>query len=132
MVMSLWPAVLGLRSSVFGHRSTVNGLRSLLLVFASLLLAGLLFGVALAVEGDVVFQRPGRGGGTPVAVFRHWIHRIRYKCYACHPSLFKMKAGANKVTMEAIGEGKFCGACHNGKIAWKPTFQTCNRCHVGK
>ncbi len=87
---------------------------------------------ALAVEGDVVFKREGGEGGIPAAVFPHWVHRIRYKCYACHPSLFDMKAGANKVSMEAIQEGKGCGACHNGKIAWGVSFDTCNRCHVGQ
>lgn len=97
-----------------------------------LLLAGLLVGAALAVEGDVVLKREGGEGGIPLAVFPHWFHRIRYKCYACHPALFEMKAGANKVTMDAIGKGKFCGACHNGKIAWGVSFETCNRCHVAK
>ncbi len=100
------------------------------------LLIGLLLwmaaGAALAVEGDIVFKREGGEGGTPVAVFPHWIHRIRYKCYACHDGIFKMKAGANEVTMDAIREGKFCGACHNEKIAWGPSFDTCTRCHVGK
>ncbi|MFQ5914319.1 MAG: cytochrome c3 family protein [Nitrospinota bacterium] len=84
----------------------------------------------LAVEGDVVFKREGGETGTPAAVFPHWIHRIRYKCYTCHPAMFKMKAGADKVSMEAILEGKFCGACHNGKIAWPVTFKTCGRCHA--
>ncbi len=112
--------------------SAVFGLRSLLLVFASLFLVGLFLGVALAVEGDIVFKREGGGGGVPAAVFPHWFHRIRYKCYACHPTLFEMKAGASKISMEAIQEGKFCGACHNGKIAWGMTFESCNRCHVGQ
>ncbi len=100
------------------------------------LLIGLSLGVAAelagAVEGDVVFQRKGGEGGTPPATFPHWVHRIRYKCYACHDSIFKMKAGDNEVTMDAIGEGKSCGACHNGKTAWGVTFETCNRCHVGQ
>lgn len=97
-----------------------------------LLAAGLLVGAGLAVEGDVVFQRKGGEGGLAAALFPHWIHRIRYKCYACHPALFEMKAGANAVTMDRITAGEFCGACHNGKVAWGVTFETCNRCHVGK
>lgn len=99
---------------------------------AGLLMVGVLVGVALAVEGDVVFKRKGEKGETPVAVFPHWIHRIRYKCYACHPALFGMKAGTNAVTMDDIVAGKFCGACHNGKIAWAVSFETCNRCHRGR
>lgn len=101
-----------------------------------LLLIGLSLGVAagtaIAVEGDVVFKRKGGEGGTPPAVFPHWIHRIRYKCYTCHPALFEMKAGANTVTMDEIMASKFCGACHNGEIAWGVAFDTCSRCHVAQ
>ena len=86
----------------------------------------------LAVEGDIAFQRKAVEGDTPPAVFPHWFHRIRFKCYACHPGLFEMKAGSNPVTMDAIAAGKFCGACHNGRTAWAPSFETCNRCHVGQ
>ncbi len=89
-------------------------------------------GVVFAVDGDVLFQRKGGEGGMAPAVFPHWSHRIRYRCYACHPSLFEMKAGANDVSMDAIREGRFCGACHNGKVAWGVTFESCNRCHVAK
>lgn len=105
-----------------------RSLRSVLLSF--FLIAVLLVGVALAVEGDIVFKREGGAGGVPAAVFPHWFHRIRYKCYACHPTPFKMKAGADKITMDAIAEGKFCGLCHNGKTAWEVSFNTCPRCHA--
>ncbi len=106
----------------------MNRLRLLLIGMVLSLAAG----VALAVEGDVAFKRKGGEGGIPPASFPHWIHRIRYKCYACHDAIFKMKQGENDVTMDAIGEGKFCGACHNGKVAWAASFETCNRCHVSK
>lgn len=97
-----------------------------------LLATMLLAGVALAVEGDVVLGRQGGDRGTAPAVFPHWVHRIRYRCYACHPAPFEMKAGGTKITMDAIQDGKFCGACHNGKVAWAVSFDSCNRCHVGK
>jgi c(7)-type cytochrome triheme protein len=84
----------------------------------------------LAVEGDVVFKRADGAGGTPPAFFPHWSHRIRFKCYVCHSGIFEMKAGADTITMDAIQQGKFCGTCHNGKIAWNVSFETCNRCHV--
>jgi c(7)-type cytochrome triheme protein len=104
----------------------------MLMVAATIGLAGTAMGprrAAIAVEGDVVFKRQGEEGGTPRAVFAHWSHRIRYKCYACHPALFEMKAGRAAITMDAIQEGKFCGACHDGKRAWAVTFETCNACH---
>ncbi|TAK03473.1 c-type cytochrome, partial [bacterium] len=57
-------------------------------------------GSNLGVKGDIVFQREARQGDVPPAVFPHWFHRIRFKCYACHPSIFQMKAGANAITMD--------------------------------
>lgn len=98
---------------------------------AALILIAILANAATGVEGDVVFKREG-GGGTPPAVFPHWVHRIWYRCYACHPGLFEMKAGEAKITMDAIQEGRACGTCHNGKVAWAVTFETCNRCHVAR
>ena len=111
------------------RRSPVLGLRSLLLAF--LFLTGLLVGAALAVDGDVTFKRKGGEGGTPPAIFPHWFHRIRYKCYACHPALFEMKAGGSTVSMDLIQQGKSCGVCHNDQIAWGASFETCARCHPG-
>ncbi len=107
-------------------------MRFVLRLGAVSLLAGFLFGTAFAVEGDIVFKREGGAGGVAPTVFPHWVHRIRYKCYACHPSIFEMKAGATKVSMDSIQDGKTCGVCHNGKIAWGVTFDSCSRCHVEK
>lgn len=80
--------------------------------------------------GDIVFQRKAGGSDDiPPATFPHWVHRMQYKCYACHDAPFKMKAGANGVTMEAINNGKMCGVCHDGKTAFAPMFNACSRCH---
>lgn len=98
----------------------------------ALLLSVFLAGAALAVEGDVVFEREGQASGFPPTVFPHWTHRIRFKCYACHPTIFEMKAGANEVSMDAIQAGEYCGVCHNGTTAWAVDVQTCNRCHRGE
>ena len=97
-----------------------------------LVLAGLYAGSVCATDGDVVFKRAGPESETPPAVFPHWSHRIRYRCYACHPGLFTMQAGANPTTMDEIMAGKSCGACHNGTTAWPVTFETCTRCHAPK
>jgi len=80
--------------------------------------------------GDVKFARDAPGTeAIPPAVFPHSMHRISYKCAACHNGLFEMKAGSTKVTMDAIQDGKSCGTCHNGKLAFASTFATCARCH---
>lgn len=99
--------------------------------WAPLLLAAalaLVVETAQAAPGDIVFEREEDLGLVP-AVFPHWVHRIRYRCSTCHPAIFEMKAGANEITMESLGEGKFCGACHNGTTAFNVEFLTCARCH---
>lgn len=84
------------------------------------------------VTGDLVFERkvPGTADVAP-AIFPHWVHRVQFKCYACHNDRigFTMEAGAAPVTMDAIEEGKYCGACHKGKPAFGVNFDTCVRCH---
>jgi c(7)-type cytochrome triheme protein len=80
--------------------------------------------------GDVLYSRAGTDAGIeqyPPAYFPHWVHRIRYKCYACHDGLFPMRRGPNP-TMAAMANGESCGACHNGKVAFDA--DTCQRCHV--
>lgn len=80
--------------------------------------------------GDVRFSRPSRPGvAVPPAVFPHWFHRIRFRCTVCHPALFHMKEGAEEPRMVELLEGKYCGACHDGKTAWRMGFNTCARCH---
>ena len=83
-----------------------------------------------AEVGDIAFTRKGTGTeDIPPAIFPHWMHRLQFKCYACHDAITVMKAGANPITMEAIQQGKYCGTCHDGKTAFQATFDTCPRCH---
>lgn len=88
---------------------------------------------ALAVLGDIPFERKGQSAEDaveiPPAVFPHWFHRIRFRCYVCHPDVFVMKRGANSITMDDIRAGKFCGQCHNGGVAWGLSFEVCALCH---
>ena len=81
--------------------------------------------------GDVKFTRKGEAEaeGIPPATFPHGIHRMIYKCGACHDDIFPMKSGSVEITMEMIQDGKSCGACHNGTIAFPSSFSTCVRCH---
>lgn len=100
--------------------------------------AALLFGAGAVsgAPGDVSIERQGAvpEGASPTAIppatFPHWIHRIQYRCYVCHPKVFEMKAGANEITMEKMRQGESCGACHNGAIAFGVDFQNCGRCHA--
>lgn len=99
------------------------------LLAGALLLAPPAAALAAPALGDIVFRRSEGTDAVPAAVFPHWVHRVRFKCHVCHEAVFVMKAGANAVTMDAIREGKFCGACHDGKTAFPAAFDTCGRCH---
>lgn len=97
-----------------------------------LVLIGLLAAASTlhAELGDITLKRQTSGmGDIPPAIFPHWIHRMQFKCPACHDALFAMKAGSSKIKMSDIQAGKACGACHNGKKAFASTFAACSRCH---
>ncbi|OFW43257.1 MAG: hypothetical protein A3J28_15150 [Acidobacteria bacterium RIFCSPLOWO2_12_FULL_60_22] len=81
------------------------------------------------ITGDIHFPREAKKNQMPAAVFPHWFHRIRFKCTACHPAIFRMERGSNPISMDEILSGKWCARCHNGRIAWVAGAQTCGRCH---
>ena len=112
------------------EESTVSP-RSRRLVMAVLVLFAL-FGAntteVRAEYGDVVINNYSDASGMRPVVFPHWFHRIRYRCKVCHADLgFKFKAGGNDINMVKIIDGQFCGACHNGDVAWN--IENCNLCH---
>jgi len=75
--------------------------------------------VAWAEYADVVINEMSEEAGVSPVIYPHWFHRIRYQCSVCHVDLgFKTKAGGNGITMDKIIQGEYCGACHNGEIAW--------------
>ena len=94
--------------------------------------------VTIAAPGDIQYERHSNDSDDatselqsfPPAIFPHWIHRINYRCDACHDSLFEMKKGATPVTMEMINKGQACGTCHNGAIAFGGDYTYCVRCHT--
>jgi len=59
--------------------------------------------------------------------FSHEVHTAVFSCEKCHPKLFAMKKTRGRMTMNAINEGKYCGFCHNGKVATAAT--ECDKCH---
>ena len=84
-----------------------------------------------AEYGDVVINNYSDAAGMRPVVFPHWFHRVRFRCKVCHADLgFQFKAGGNQINMVKIIDGQFCGACHNGDLAW--SVENCNLCHAGK
>ena len=84
-----------------------------------------------AEYGDVLINNYSDAAGMRPVVFPHWFHRIRFRCKVCHADLgFKMEAGGNQINMLKIIDGEYCGACHNGEVAW--SVENCDVCHTGK
>jgi c(7)-type cytochrome triheme protein len=96
-----------------------------LVMVASFVLAASVMAVP---SGKTVEFNP-KGAGK--VVFDGKIHADKgLKCNACHPAAFKMKKGADVITMKDINEGKFCGACHDGKKAFSASDKAaCVKCH---
>lgn len=85
---------------------------------------------ANAEYGDVVINEFSDDAGMRPVVFPHWFHRIRFRCKVCHGDLgFKFEAGGNGINMLKIIDGEYCGACHNGNVAW--SIENCDLCHSG-
>lgn len=96
---------------------------------------GALLGAALPLSsggqvlGDIVLDRIASRSNEAPVVFPHWKHRVRFKCYACHPDPFEMRAGANEITMDKLRAGQYCARCHDGSVAFPVAFETCRTCH---
>jgi len=110
-------------------RPALAALAGLALVLA--LAASLAPAPAHAEYGDVVINNHSDAAGVRPVVFPHWFHRVRFRCKVCHSDLgFKFQAGGNDINMVKIIDGQFCGACHNGNVAW--SVENCDLCHSGK
>jgi c(7)-type cytochrome triheme protein len=96
-----------------------------------LLVTGAVYAQQKKVDGgDIKFESKGSDLG-PVT-FSHDTHasQQKLKCTDCHTKLFKMKKGDSKMTQAAFGEGKYCGACHDGKKTFSATAKAdCGKCH---
>jgi len=99
-----------------------------------ILILAVVLAVALAFIGTAMAVPPGKtvefkGGPMGKVVFEGAKHaKAGLKCNNCHPKVFKMKKGADKITMKEIYAGKFCGTCHNGEKAFKAKAN-CKKCH---
>ena len=84
--------------------------------------------------GNVVMRTKTRKAEVAPVIFAHWSHRARYTCRVCHQELgISMRAGDTGITRSQYLAGKYCGACHNGQIAFSvadgPAPQ-CKKCHL--
>jgi c(7)-type cytochrome triheme protein len=92
-------------------------------------------GGAQAPTPPADFALPRADSSPGQVTFSHQRHTAKgLKCTTCHMRDFKMKRGASgPITLAAKQEGKFCGACHDGKPhgGGAPVFpiDDCERCH---
>ena len=104
-----------------------------LTIIFSLLLIGLIPSALPAAEtarAGILYTKP-----IESVIFSHQDHLQKgTSCHTCHSGLFAMEAlSAQKnkdFTMDSLYQGKYCGACHNGKKAFASDTQ-CARCHPG-
>ncbi len=75
--------------------------------------------------GDLTWKNEDAGDTT----FPHQAHLdMDFGCSDCHPDLFQAKYRGNKMTMDAMSEGEYCGACHDGDSAFS-VEEDCESCH---
>ncbi len=80
--------------------------------------------------GDIVMDRVSSAAGRKPVYFSHWSHRRTAACLVCHFELgFEMEKGQTEIVEEDLGNGLYCGACHDGKTAFGNTEKTCANCH---
>ena len=81
--------------------------------------------------GDVVIDRPSSAKGVAPVVFSHLVHRQKFTCRVCHSELdFATTVNTTEITEKATQEGAYCGACHNGTVAFGHGQENCRKCHV--
>jgi len=84
---------------------------------------------AFGPKSPIVWEKPTK------VTFEHRTHTddIGLSCAECHGDIFAMQRGValrtGKLTMAALAEGKFCGACHDGETAFD-TDTNCTACHA--
>jgi c(7)-type cytochrome triheme protein len=105
----------------------------LMLIVAAAMAAGAQSVLAENMEhgGDIIYTKPVKG-----VLFSHKVH-VEEKgltCDLCHAREFPMEALKVQenadFNMASLYEGRYCGSCHNGAMAFASNTR-CASCHVG-
>jgi c(7)-type cytochrome triheme protein len=112
-------------------------LLGLLLLVPPLVLAARFWDLPKALPppqfGDLLLDRVSSANQVKSVYFSHWRHRVRYTCRVCHWELdFAFQAGQTEITETDNRNGLYCGACHNGRVAFGHDQANCERCHTGQ
>ena len=101
-----------------------------LVTFAATMVLTASMALAASHGGDIVFEKPVKG-----VIFSHKLH-VEDKglsCEMCHSRLFEIGRTTQEkadFVMESLYQGKYCGACHNGSLAFASNTR-CATCHIG-
>jgi c(7)-type cytochrome triheme protein len=98
-------------------------------VVAAVLLASgaAALGAAFPATLRVPRRDPRQAPGVPCALFSHRGHAAM-GCQTCHPAVFpQARVGFTHEDMKA---GRYCGACHDGDIAFAIAGAACGGCHA--
>jgi c(7)-type cytochrome triheme protein len=89
-------------------------------------------GKPASASGPPPITFPADANSPGKVTFEHSKHVSKgAKCADCHPKLFAMKKGGTKLAMDSMGDGKTCGACHDGKKAFGVMDgEKCDACHT--
>ncbi len=102
-------------------------MKKITVTFLVVVLMFVLSASAFAVGPGKTVEFDGKGAGK--VTFTGDSHKA-FKCNDCHPAIFKMKKGADKMTMKEMNAGKLCGTCHNGTKAFDVKDNAnCGKCH---
>jgi c(7)-type cytochrome triheme protein len=92
-----------------------------------LLLASPVIGAAYPSALRIPRKQAAHAPAIPAALFSHRTHGT-FGCFTCHPSVFPQAPLG--FTHGDMTEGRFCGRCHDGRVAFAVTGAACAGCHV--
>jgi c(7)-type cytochrome triheme protein len=122
------------------NNKSVYKIMSMLVMAGMLLFSGQVFGEeeydedTYGPQDPIVWSRP-----VKAVIFHHKTHTMDagLECDSCHDEegeMFEMVAGLiednEDFTMQALYDGKYCGACHDGEMAFASNSR-CTTCHIG-
>jgi len=93
-------------------------------------LLGLAGAALAAVAYPATLRVPRRNPGVtgvPAALFSHRGHAA-LGCQACHPTVFPQARVS--FTHDDMKAGRYCGACHDGGVAFAIAGAACGGCHA--
>jgi c(7)-type cytochrome triheme protein len=105
----------------------VSGRARFAVVAALLAVAGAALGAAFPATLRLPRRDAGRAPAVPNALFSHRGHAAM-GCQACHPTIFPV--GRVAFTHDDMKAGKYCGACHDGGVAFAVAGASCRGCHA--